>query len=316
MLINKLKITVAVPTYCRSDLLRRLFESIARQKRIPEEILVVDASPDDKSETAVQECASFTQLNIVYIRNEKGLTRQRNRAIQKSSGDIIVFLDDDVVLEDNFLKEIESAFLAHPEMVGIGGFIVNEWSKKVERWWKVRKLLGLLPGLYQEGRVLPYGLALPLSTLKPFSGLKEVEWLPGGASAWRREIFQGFRYSQFFTDYGLAEDKQFSIRVSRKHKLAIYGDARLYHLRDPGGRPNYFWLGYFHVRNHCYLLATCLPDQPRWRHWQLLWYWTFQAILSLTVGILSGYGRISLSFGVGLLWGVVTHLFYQPQESE
>ena len=203
-----MKITIAIPTYCRPDSVARLLRSLSEQVRMPDEVLVVDSSPDTKTAAVVESFSAASGFTVRYMQHEKGLTRQRNRAIRESSGDVVVFFDDDLVLEPDFLKEIERAFQEHGDVAGIGGFIVNEWGKRIDRFWKVRRLLGLLPGSYREGRVLPYGVALPLSTLQTFSGIKAVDWLPGCAFALRREVFLRHQFSTFFEGYGLAEDKQ------------------------------------------------------------------------------------------------------------
>jgi glycosyltransferase involved in cell wall biosynthesis len=286
------------------DLLRNL----GRQTRKPEEILVVDSSADDRTRVVVEEVWQDVAPRARHVSHEAGLTRQRNRAIQEVTGDILVFLDDDVELAPDFIEVLERHFAENPQIVGLSGFVTNEWGKPVERWWKLRKGLGLLPDAYREGRVLPYGICLPLSTMKPFEGLRTTEWLLGGATAWRVKVFREHRFSEFFSGYSLAEDKEFSVRVSRKHPLAVCGGARLRHLREHGGRPRRFRMGFYHVRNHLYLLHSALPESGYLRHCQQLWYWLFDAVLGLTVSPVLGYGRTSVPHSLGLLWGVLTHL--------
>lgn len=302
-----MNITAAIPTYRRPDGVKRLLESIKVLKRLPDEILIVDSSLDEDTIKVVNEYVSY--LPIRYFKNEKGLTRQRNRAINEAKGDIIAFFDDDIVFEQEFFKVIEDAFLQRYDIAGIAGFIINEWGKPIDRFWRIRKHLGLLPREYQSGRILPYGIALPLSTLQPFEGLFEVDWLPGGVTAWRREVFERYRYSTFFEGYGLAEDKQFSIRVSRSEKLAICGSAGLYHLKYPGGRPNHFLMGYYHVHNHLYLLATCFPEREWWRHYQQLWYWMVEVLLKISSVFFFGRFTEQFKTAFGMLWGITTHLF-------
>jgi len=185
-------LSVAIPTRNRPDCVSRLLASLSAQNRLPDEIIVVDSSTDRRTQQSVERANGNLLGRIRFFTNEPGLTRQRNRAISEATGDVLVFLDDDVELDPGFIAALEAAFDGHPDVAGIGGFIVNEWGKEPERWWKLRKRLGLLPGAYEEGRLLPYGICLPLSTLKPFSGIKIVGWLPGGATAWRRWVFERY----------------------------------------------------------------------------------------------------------------------------
>jgi hypothetical protein len=174
-------------------------------------------------------------------------------------------------------------------------------------WW-LRKWAGLLPGAYEEGRALPFGICLPLSSLAPFEGLRRSDWLPGGASAWRSTVFHHHQFSLFFSDYGLAEDKEFSMRVSRNHILAICGDAKLRHLQVHGGRPHGFLMGYHHVRNHLFALHSCFHEACRYRHYQQLWFWVIDAMMGILIGIAKGQCARKWPHAFGLLWGVMSHL--------
>lgn len=300
-------LTVAIPTYNRPDTVAHLLESIAQQTHLPCEILVIDSSPGNETERIVRE-VQLSPIAVHYLHHEKGLTRQRNRAIAEAVGDILLFLDDDVVLEPDCLKHLMVAFEKAPDLVGVGAYIVNEFGKPVERFWPIRKSVALLPGEYVSGKALPYGVVLPLSTLQPFSGLYDADWLPGCATAWRTSVFSRQAYSTFFHDYGLAEDKHFSIRAAHLGRLAICGDARIRHLKASGGRGNRFELGYYHVRNHIYILDTCFPEHVWWRRYQQLWYWLIESLLKIVGGTLAGSGLQKIPIGLGMLWGILSHL--------
>ncbi len=55
----------------------------------------------------------------------RGLAAARNRAMEMAAGDIWLFLDDDVVLEPDYLAALLRAYAAHPEAAGISGVITN-----------------------------------------------------------------------------------------------------------------------------------------------------------------------------------------------
>src|SRR3989338_9411409 len=60
------------------------------------------------------------EFHVVVV---KGLnpSANRNRGAEKAKGDIIVFLDDDALVEKNYLKEAEKFFNEHPEIDIVGG---------------------------------------------------------------------------------------------------------------------------------------------------------------------------------------------------
>lgn len=55
----------------------------------------------------------------VYSYNERGVGLSRNRAIEHSSGDILLFADDDIVYSDGYEEVIISEFEKHPEADGL-----------------------------------------------------------------------------------------------------------------------------------------------------------------------------------------------------
>jgi GT2 family glycosyltransferase len=85
------------------------------------EILVVDnAPPDDATERVV---GQFT--GVRYTREARqGLDFARNRAIQEATGDIIAYLDDDVVVDRYWYSALGEAFAADPTAAGVSGALL------------------------------------------------------------------------------------------------------------------------------------------------------------------------------------------------
>jgi GT2 family glycosyltransferase len=315
-----MRISVAIPTRNRPEGVRRVLNSLAAQSRPADEILVVDSTIGDRTLAVVEEMRATCNW-IRYVREERGLNRQRNKAACEASGEIVVFLDDDVELSPKFIAVVESAFVGNPDVAGIGGYIMNQWDKPRERWWKLREWLGLLPGGYTEGRLLPYGICLPLSTLHPFHGLRATDWLPGCAMAWRSNVFREQLFSEFFDarrveGYGVADELEFGVRVSRNRQLAICGAALVQHLQIGGGRAGGLRLGYDYVNNFLFLLHVTLRESSAVLHYQQLCYWLLDAILALTIGTLRGYGRRKIPYAMGLLCGVAAHILPPPAHIE
>lgn len=87
-------ISIIIPTYKRSKLVRRAIDSVRNQTYQNTEILVVDdCSPDDTRESVT----TIPDKRIRYIRHDinRGLPAVRNTGIRSSHGELIAFLDDD-----------------------------------------------------------------------------------------------------------------------------------------------------------------------------------------------------------------------------
>jgi glycosyltransferase involved in cell wall biosynthesis len=77
----------------------------------PYEILIVDASDTDQSYVATKdEFHQNPKIKYIHSTSRSGLSADRNTGIRHSSGDVILFLDDDTVLEKGFIKEIVRIF--------------------------------------------------------------------------------------------------------------------------------------------------------------------------------------------------------------
>ncbi|MCC6457182.1 MAG: glycosyltransferase family 2 protein [Caldilineaceae bacterium] len=119
-----IKISVIIPTYNRSPLLRRAVSSVLSQTFADFELLIVD---DHSSDDTAEAVAEFNDSRIHYIRHEenRGSSATRNTGIRHARGELISFLDDDDEYLSCALAEICNAFKDAPESIGymVGGII-------------------------------------------------------------------------------------------------------------------------------------------------------------------------------------------------
>lgn len=222
-------ISVVISTLRRLPELERCLDSLRRQSRPPEELLLIDAAADPQVERLARARAgSFSKL--LYFPLPSSLTQARNHGVRESTGEIVVFLDDDLVLEPDFLAEIARPLEEDPgrRLAGVTGDILNH-PRGAKPWLQAFKILFQLP-CDGDGRFRLSGAPTMAHGLK---SAREVEFLPGGATAWRREIFRDFRFDDGLPGLGVNEDVDFSYRVSRKWRNAYAPKARVTHLRPP-----------------------------------------------------------------------------------
>jgi len=231
--------TVIVPTYNRPKELEDCIVSLLKQTVKPSELIIVD----DGNLESIPHLEQLESAEIETIHVKKaipGLTESRNKGISLAKGDIVFFFDDDVILHNEYLEEILKVYSSVPfeQIGGVGGMIFNRPSKSL--FAVVRKVIEIifLNSWIEEGRILRSGFFTELQEHEyPLQETVKVDYLPGCAMSYRRDIFSEFAFTEKYRDYGFGEDKDFSFQVSKKYKLFIQKSACLHHLESVEMRP-------------------------------------------------------------------------------
>jgi cellulose synthase/poly-beta-1,6-N-acetylglucosamine synthase-like glycosyltransferase len=117
--------TVVICTRHRPDLLERCLAAVRSLNPHPNDILVIDNSEGDHETRRVAE-KSQARYSIEAVR---GLSRARNRGIAECHTDIVVFLDDDVVPEQDWLAHLLAPF-ADSETGASSGNVITPDSRR------------------------------------------------------------------------------------------------------------------------------------------------------------------------------------------
>ena len=116
------KLSIAVCTYNRSDVLPKCLESLVDRTVDTEffEVLIIDNnSTDDTKKIATDFCGKHS--NFRYIFEEKqGLSHARNRAIEEAQGKYLAYIDDDAIADKDWVKSILDCF-ANTDADVVGG---------------------------------------------------------------------------------------------------------------------------------------------------------------------------------------------------
>lgn len=217
-------ISVVVSTKGRRASLERLLTTLLGQSRRPEELVVVDADSDPSVEALVR--GQERAFRVRYLPYPSSLTQARNHGVRNAAGEIVVFLDDDLLLDSEFIKEIAAPIERDPRIAAVTGNVVGHPRGK-EPFKQAFKRFFFLPcdgsGRFQlsGAPTTPHGL--------PEEG--PVEFVPGGLTAWRRSVFEEFQFDETLPGLGVHEDVDFSWRVSRKWRNWYTPKANVVHER-------------------------------------------------------------------------------------
>lgn len=154
-----LRASVVIPTHNRPEELKNLLLSLDKQT-IPSadfEVVVVD-NGDSLETKRVAESISLAPRLIYAIETVRGAARARNRGIQEAQAEIVIFVDDDMTVEPNF---IDQHFRAHSKFhkdACILGKIIHKprWPNKIISKYLSQSKHQNMPLSNNEGQELGY----------------------------------------------------------------------------------------------------------------------------------------------------------------
>lgn len=222
-------ISVIIVQYNNSRLTHTAIESFIKHHTCNYEIILVDNGSTEPN--AVEFVKDIPNLNLICCDKNLGFGKANNLAVQKSSGDILFFLNNDTVTTSEFITKIEAEFYKDSSIGIIGPKLINADGS-------LQLSYGKLPSVFVEfADKLFYNLVdkknkLVLNYLKKKYVKKEFAgWVTGAALFIKKKLFlemNGFDES-FFMYF---EDKDLCKRVNDSgKKVVFFPESSLIHLR-------------------------------------------------------------------------------------
>jgi len=259
-------VSVIICTKNRPDDLMKCIDSLTVQTYPIHELVMID-SGDIELYDIINNYKN--KLNINYVRYKTSLTVARNKGIDKSRGDIILFLDDDVILNDKYVHNIVDVFKTYGNDIGaVTGNIVNEQldTKTLPNLIKysiIRKIRNLLFKIFFL-RIFGTGRFQPSGFPTHPGGKKEVlfiECLAGANMAFRKEVLDKFKFDENLRGYCFMEDCDISYRVAQEYKIVYTPYAELIHNVSKASRDADFLRMKMLIENHHYLFKKNFPQK-------------------------------------------------------
>lgn len=219
-----MRFSVIFCTYNREKYIYNAMKSIAEQNfpvQNYELILVNNNSTDNTKKVCEQFQSDYPSVGFRYFDEpNQGLSYARNRGVKESQGEILVFVDDDATVFENYLPAIDKFFSEHSGVSACGGPIIPSYESEKPKWLShyTEQLIG---GALYEGE-----------KVKPF---RNGKYPGGGNSAFRREVFD--KYGLFNVELGRkgtgligAEEKDLYDRLTKGNEQFFYlPEMGIYH---------------------------------------------------------------------------------------
>lgn len=129
-------ISFLICTYNRSNYLSGTLSSILKiVNNYDVEVIIVDNnSTDNTSEIVDSFIAQFKNNKIIYFKETKqGLSNARNRALKIANGDVVMFIDDDVLLDVGYIENVYKEFSSNDSKI-IAGKILLKFEDEKPKW--------------------------------------------------------------------------------------------------------------------------------------------------------------------------------------
>ncbi|MGH9158083.1 MAG: glycosyltransferase family 2 protein [Acidimicrobiales bacterium] len=221
---GRVAFSAVIPTISRPDLLERAVAALFRCDPAPDEIVVVDGSPDGLAIPVVESFGGATaKPPIRHVASQPGLTRQRNVGLRQCFGDVIAFFDDDAHVSPDIFAQLGDAY-ANASVVGATGRVVEPDDRRFGR--KESRMRRLLPGGGGDGTFTRYGYPRRLTNVDRAC---DVEFMQGCFMTARTDIARDVAFDESLAGYGFVEDEDFSCRLSRRGRIRYLPDAVVHH---------------------------------------------------------------------------------------
>lgn len=136
---DALQVTVAIPTYNRADFLRQTLAGLVAQEFPPDqfEVLVIDNNSTDDTRAVVAEFAEKRPAPRYVRETQQGLDHARNRALTEARGAVILFGDDDILVQPDWIRQMAGPLLADAasrRIGAVGGEVIPVFPDGLPEW--------------------------------------------------------------------------------------------------------------------------------------------------------------------------------------
>src|SRR4051794_20131816 len=199
-------VSAVIPTWNRADLLGSVLANLQAQTRVPDEIVVIDNGSRDGS----VDVAKAAGVELIAYEQNRGFAVAVNEGIERARGSWILILNNDVVLEPDWLERLLATVEKEGASFGVGKLLRPDGSNEIDGSWDL-----ISRGAYawrcgygkQDGDV--------------WSTKRAIHFAPMTAALFHRSVFDriGLLETRFESYY---EDVDFGVRCALAGITGVY----------------------------------------------------------------------------------------------
>ena len=171
-----MKLSCIIPTHNRCASLERTLTSLMPMlQEADAEVVIVNNNSTDQTQKVAE---SFGQRVRVVFEGRTAFTRARSKGAESAQGDVLLYLDDDVVVERGSLTEVNRVFETYSDAGVLAGRIEPEFEVVPPDWVVSCQLTFNGLSIYSPSNLANLGV-----------GFQEVKWAAGPMMAIRRDTY-------------------------------------------------------------------------------------------------------------------------------
>jgi len=112
--------SIIIPVFNNLSLTRQCLESIGENTDVPHEIIVVDNGSSDGTRDYLLQLEAEGWVRVIYNRTNLGFARASNQGAQAAQGDLLVFLNNDTIVQPRWLEEMAACARQDENIAAVG----------------------------------------------------------------------------------------------------------------------------------------------------------------------------------------------------
>lgn len=285
-------ISIVIANFNGEKYLKDCLLSVFKTQYHTFEVIIIDDGSTDNSSKILKTFSEKNKFKLIKNKKNLGPAESRNKGINKASGDILVFLDNDTKVDKNWLKELEETFLSD-KTIGAAQCKIFDFKKR-----EIIQEIGMKLNPYTG-----FGITLGRGQKDQGQFIHQEEIISlSAALAVRKEIAKkigGFDQKLFH----YTEDLDFSWRVwISGYRIVLTPNSKIYHYTKEHD-PTYKL--YFHLSKNSLRMLI-----KNYEIFNMIKYLPFSLLFNIMGAFSVLFRKRNVSAILGVLLGFVWNLFF------
>ncbi len=231
-----MKVSLIITTYNWPSALSLCLQSVFQQTVLPQEVIIADDGSGNDTAELINSLALQTSVPVIHSwQPDCGFraARSRNKAIVRATGDYLIFIDGDIIVDKNFVADHLNFSRPNTFIQGSRVLLGRNISDKVIKQEKLPRFpfSVFAADIGNRKNCLRWPLLTSLCSRidEHFSGSKTCNF-----SLWRKDIVAVNGFNEAFVGWG-REDSELVVRLlnSGTKRLKLRFSGRAFHLYHP-----------------------------------------------------------------------------------